>query len=600
MAKEKEEKKVNKKSIKKNTSKKKDNVKKVDIDKKEEVKEEVVTKVLDEIKKEEVVTEPVLEETIVMAALEDSKADAKIEKKKRFWDEVKSFFILIIIIGLVILGGWLFIKYAKPFDSKKDSQINASSGNDVKSEVSYVSYEKVYDNLTVIGDKYLIDKNDENIKIMDLDLNVLTEFEDDTDYQFLTGIDGGLYAIEYFDIDTSINALFLYVLENDKLVQVKELVDEDTEYNLIMNDDKLVGIYERKTYLSDENSDMVHSNTIYKLSGEESYLGDFTLESEEQLLDMAEDYYIVNNNYVVISENVDDTSLFGIYDLNKDEVVVEPNYDAIYATNKDAFIVEKDGKTGIINSKRKLLVDYEYDFIHDNDDFYVVSKKNKLAIMNSDYELVTDFSFDFQGYWDREPEYYYKLCCANFNTFKVYKHNDRYVLTINYGLYGAAEDGYKKNESYIISEDGSYLTIEANLFEINGDYATAYLFESKELIVYETEEFKELYRLDFSDYDYDEMINSKMFGDSLIVSLDSALYYNIEDGKEKDETVLYTKDNVTFKYNYEEDTVVALVDGKTFEFDIYNVGMLGAYPVDLEDGSFYFITGDEFVKINKR
>ena len=54
------------------------------------------------------------------------------------------------------------------------------------------------------------------------------------------------------------------------------------------------------------------------------------------------------------------------------------------------------------------------------------------------------------------------------------------------------EDEYEKNESYIISEDGTYLTIEANLFEINGDYATASLFESKELIVYDTKEFKEL------------------------------------------------------------------------------------------------------------
>ena len=225
MAKEKEEKKVTKKDIKKKPSKKKENVKKVDIDKKIEKDPEV-----EEVKVQEVVTEPVVEETIVMAAVEDEKIDTKVEKKKRFWEEVKSFFILIIIIGLVILGGWLFVKYAKPFDSKNGNQVS-SSGSEVESETAYITYKKEYDYLAVIGNKYLIDSDEDSIKIMDLDLNVLTELDDDTEYQFYVGTDGGLYAIEYFDLDTSVNAFFLYVLENDKLVQVKEFVDDNTKYN---------------------------------------------------------------------------------------------------------------------------------------------------------------------------------------------------------------------------------------------------------------------------------------------------------------------------------------------------------------------------------
>lgn len=593
MAKEKEEKKVTKKDTKKKPSKKKENVKKVDIDKKIEKEPEV-----EEVKVEEVVTEPVVEETIVMAAVEDEKIDTKVEKKKRFWEEVKSFFILIIIIGLVILGGWLFVKYAKPFDSKNGNHVN-SSGSDIKSETAYITYKKEYDDLAVIGNKNLIDSDEDSIKIMDLDLNVLTELDDDTEYQFYVGTDGGLYAIEYFDLDNSVNALFLYVLENDKLVQVKEFVDDNTKYNLIMNDEQLAGIYERKPVIDGDNG-IMNQTAIYKLNGDKLNLENYELESESKLLGDDEEYFIINNNYAVVSGIIEDETLFGLYDLNIGKIVIEPSYDAIYSTKNNSFIVEKDGKTGIINSKRKLLVDYEYDFIDDNGYFYVVSKKNKLAIMNSNYELITGFDFDFQGIWDNEPEYTYKLCCTNFNTFKAYKHDDQYVLTINYGPYGVAEDGYEKNESYIINEDGTYLTVEANLFEINGDYATASLFESKELIVYDTKEFKELYRLDFSDYDYDELIYAEMFGDSLIVSLDSDIYYNLEDGKEKDANITYAKGNVTFKYNYDEETVTAEVDSKKFNFDIYNVGMLGAHPVDLENGDFYFITGDEFVKINKR
>lgn len=593
MAREVEKKKDNKKVTKKNSSKKKDSVKKVVIDKKEEIKKEI-----DEVLVEEVVTEPVVEETIVMAAIDEENKDTKVEKKKRFWEEVKSFFILIIIIGLVVLGGWLFSKYAKPFDSKNDNRIN-SSDTDVETDISYVSYKKEYDKLTVIGNKYLIDSNDDNIKIMDLDLNILTELEDETDYQFFIGIDGNLYAVEYFDLDTSVNALFLYVLENDKLVQVKEFVDDNTVYNLILNNAKLFGIYEQKKV--NDKDGIIWEKAIYKLNGDRLELGNYWLESGSALIDAYDDYDVVNNNYVVVSKSDDGKSLFGIYDLNIGKLIVEVSYDAIYATEKDAFIVEKDGKTGIINSKRKLLVDYEYDFIADNGDFYVVSKNNKLAIMNSDYELITDFDFDLQSYdKDFEPTYYYQLCCAHVNGFDAYMFEDKYVLSINGSERYFTDTDYEKHETYIINEDGTYLTIEANYFDINGKYATASLSESRELVVYETEEFKEVYRLDFSDYDYDELIYSEMFGDSLIVSFDSDIYYSLEDGKEKDANITYVKGDVTFKYNYDEEIVTMGIDGKKYDFDIYNLDISEVYPVDLENGDFYFITSDEFVKINKR
>ena len=61
------------------------------------------------------------------------KEDIKKEKKVRFWDEVKSFFIIVLIIGVVILVGWLFIKYAKPIErNKKDDNAIISDNKDYK------------------------------------------------------------------------------------------------------------------------------------------------------------------------------------------------------------------------------------------------------------------------------------------------------------------------------------------------------------------------------------------------------------------------------------------------------------------------------------
>ena len=55
--------------------------------------------------------------------------------------------------------------------------------------------------------------------------------------------------------------------------------------------------------------------------------------------------------------------LYGLIDRNGNEVIapIYDNIDDIYKT--DAFIVEKDGKTGIINSKGKQLLPIEYDKI---------------------------------------------------------------------------------------------------------------------------------------------------------------------------------------------------------------------------------------------
>jgi hypothetical protein len=180
--------------------------------------------------------------------------ETKIEKKKRFWDEVKSFFILVIIIGLVILVGYLFIKYAKPIEWKKNDENKDEiiiKDNEKYNVLSYVSEVKD-SSLKLINNKYLVEYSGKNItKIMDIDLNILYESDEDEKYIISEGVDGKFYAYTNSDLEEGL-VLNLYVLENEKLVEVKEFAKTGVYYVPLYTDNYLVGIVGNNCYLNED------------------------------------------------------------------------------------------------------------------------------------------------------------------------------------------------------------------------------------------------------------------------------------------------------------------------------------------------------------
>lgn len=533
---------------------------------------------------------------------------SKEEKKKRFFDEIKSFIILVIIIGVVILAGWLFYKYAKPFNKEPKVENKVVETNDY----TYVTYNVTSDDnrLEFIGNNYLIEYNgDELVKIMDKYSNVLYEAINIENYSFIEGIDGNLYAIEYLDIDDE-NLFNLYVLENSKLVQVSEFIDENTYYSLIIykyfdnfnysylissgGTEKLIGVYSNTEYM-DGDLNEIREEVIYTLDNKEYELEDVHLDCDIVRENDDAPFYTASERYIVVKN---DKSQYGLYDLQEGKVIIEPDYEGLYTANDGNYVAIKNGKAGIINKKLKKLVDFEYDFIDINDGYYIVSKNSKLAVMNSDFKLVTGFDFDYQSLGE---EYSYR-CLDSINSFLVLKLDDRYVLTINNGELDSDLDvNYNKSETYIINSDGTYKTIKANEFDFSDDYAYAYLKDEKKYQLYDTENFEIISTIDLSDYDYDNYPSASIIGDVICIDLDSELYFAISTGEDLE--VLMTHQviiNGDMKIDIDMSNYNVTLTAYDKELETIGIDITDLDYNVLEDEASYFITSTNYVLVEKK
>ena len=565
---------------------------------KDKKKEETV-EVIEEVKIEDNL---INESENVTQSSEPLKEEVKKEKKRRFWDEVKSFFILIIIIGLVVLGGWLFIKYAEPIEwnKKNKDKENEVITTDAYNIATYTVDEGEGKYLSLLGEKYLVEyDNYIPVKIMDRYTDVLYEVSSGEEYTLRVGIDGNLYAVEYLDSENDWNKFNLYVLENEKMVLEKEFIEDNTHYNFLVNEGNLVGVVGTSEYINDEGLDVLE-NTIYTIDDNEYILNDYDIIGDETRLGVDSDYITDNKDYLIIRDGEDGAYEYGLYDLKNGEVVINPTYEGLYTSFDGNYVAIKDGKAGIINKKLKKLVDFEYDFIAIQEDYYVVSKNNKLAIMDSKFNLVTGFDFDYQK-TDYDLKYTYNLCCTSFNTFVSYKVNDKYILTINNEEINR-ELKYDKSETYIIDSNGKYKTIKGNYFDANKEYAYAYLKETKEIVFYDSTTFEKTYTLDFSGYDYNEMPYIKVIGNNIIASLSSDLYYNFENGEELQIPLLYTFEvnGVKFEYDLENSEFKMLADGKEVASFSYEPSNYDSLYEMYDENTLYYNHGLGYVIIEKR
>ena len=490
------------------------------------------------------------------------KEEVKVEETPRrrinFWSELKSFFIILIIIGLFVLGGWAWYSHMKdhPEGRKKEAE-KVVVGYDYRvinkeEKKSYQSDEDllIYDN-----------KDGMLAKIIDSKGNVL--FEGEADYSYvIRGIDNKLYVIND-ELAEEENVTTVSVVKEGKIETAFKISKENVYFSMLLyaNDEvsspRLIGFSGRDVN-NDSGEFQVDKTYIVNLNNEVSELEGYVLQGDTAVNSADSPITTHNDTYVTFS-NYDNTE-YGLYNYKTNSVAIEAKYDKLYSTYNNSFIAVKDKKAGIINANEKILTVFEYDFIDRHKDFYVVGKDDKLAIMNKSYEFVTGFEFDYQRAY-KEQEYEYTPCCATFNSFEAYKYGDKYLLVTNYGSNVTQGFTYPVNEAYIIYSSGKYETIDEDAIDYLDDGLL--IFNAKErTYTYYDMDLEEKSTIDMSSYAYaKEAQNFYMFGDIAGV-FDKNVFFNLDTGKEvEDDRIVY--ENKNFKVVYDKKNVTIYVDGES-------------------------------------
>ena len=529
---------------------------------------------------------------------EDSRIDKKEQKKKNFWSEVKAFFAIILIIGFTVLGGFLIYKYVKPIEKDKpakDEETKIVESNDYKTVVYTAQDERT---LQVIDDRYVVESKDSVLyKVMDMDRNIL--FEGKEDYSELyVGIDDELYLI--FNDTKNEGSLSLYKFIDKELQEISVLNTSNYYYVPMVytnnGTDKLVAILGQSYNFVEDNEDFDMINEVINLDGEKQEVKDYIFEGDSARLGFDMPVYSNSSRYfVVYTEN---GSKRGVYDIQNEEIVISGKYSELYTTKNGNYIAVKNGKTGIVNLKSKILVDFKYDFISDYGEFYVISKNKKLGILDKDYKVVVEPKFTYQE--SDEYGFNYNKTDSFYDSFIASKYNDKYVLTVNANEL-VADLNYKIHETYVIDGTGEYITIKANEFNIYDNLIYGYDKDSKKYTIYDNT-FAEKYVIDLNGYDFEsnprlEYVNEN----SIVVYMDSTLYFDALTGDEIDSLrdATFVADKIEFKYSNKNRNVTLKVNGDTLSTYDYDARMGTKFYTIVKDKMYYYVSDNLYVMVRK-
>lgn len=532
----------------------------------------------------------------------------KKEKRKKAFGEFKAFLIIIIILGLVILGGWYWYTHIYKDNTKGSEQTTEkiSDYNIISYDTSSNSHE-----LSILDNKYLYEHYENKIfKIMDMETNVL--YEGETEYtDIYLGTDDKIYII-LNEIGENESVVYLYTLENSALTEVTNFTDQGISYHNILykesdDESKLLGFTGYKTSINENNEDEI-TTYIRLLDGSVTELTTGTiLYGDEATSSQATDIYTNNSKYIVTSK-VDDNAnrTYGLYDLeNKKEIISSDTYSELVSLNSTSFVATKNNKTGIIDSTQKIIVDYNYDFIAPYEDFYIVCQNDKLALMDSNYKLITDFTYTYNKRLDEANEYYYRLTEEQYNTVVAYHLNDKYLLINSNYL---TPDTGTTNTAYIISSDGT--STEVTYYRYQYDETNNYIYfideTNKQYTVYDNN-LNKLYTLDMSNYDLgDTYANIAIEGNSIVMYKvvesvrEDITYFKLEDGTETKETPIYTKEvgdsKLTYNYNKKKLTItIASEENKSYDITDFD----SEYLVELNETDYYYISNNLYLLVKK-
>lgn len=597
-----ESKKETKVETKSKTTKEPEKVEKIkEVKAKEEVKKS-------KPKKTKKITEADLEKTTVFVSeeftnkkLELEQKAIKKQKRREILKEIRAFFILVICIGLISLGAWYWYTHIYNQEPKREHQSEKVEKKvDEYKTVKYtIANEDDY--LEVLNDSFLLEKDKKYIyKIMDLKGNTLFEGKETFEHIY-EGVDNQIYAYNINGTEFE-SIVELYRLEDNSFKRIETISYPNVKLNSITYEDengfkKLIG-FSGTSSTYDEDLNSIVETKVYTIKEKELSLKNYYIAGDNESTHQT-DIITYDPTYIIIYTYENGKKNYGLYDLKEDHLVIKPQYEGLY-TNGINYIAIKNGKAGVITSKLKKIVDFQYDFIDRQDSYYVVSKNNKLAIMDEDYHLVTNFVFDYQKTNDNQS-YSYNLEKDNINTFKSVKKNNTYILTINNG----EELGYtyNKHETYIITNSKEIKTITSNLFHASNNNSLVYSYdkENKKYTIYD-QELEKSYDINLSEYDYNNYPTIELVNENtLAINLNSKIYFNYETGEEIEHYQDYQTvvNGVKITYDNSKENVEYQVNNETLATIPVDVNKNHDYYHKIDDKVFYYNTGKDYVYIEK-
>lgn len=434
--------------------------------------------------------------------------------------------------------------------------------------------------------KYLDNKNNESKK----DVNTKIEEQDnkeDIKYKIIKKRNEKYVeelSEEKYNIKDEIGTTKVTISNKNTKELVKEYQFSDNEgcsFNKIIYDEKILGYIENHYYEEDNRKTKICTylndcfETDYEVIGEGVRLG------------CDDDYYTNNKDAIIVGKD-DKVALLS---LRTGKLVSDFVYDDMYGINDNHYISIKDGKSGIVDEKYNVLVDFVYDFIDAYEAFYVVCKDGKLAIMDENYKLITDFSivanFD-------PKDYSYTPCCGYENPLYAIKVGNNYVLNTHNADYWHNELKEQDAYMYLIKADGSYEKIDNAWYLLKFNDTLFYVTNNKRISSpSENATIKEIST--FYDNNFNKLytINDEYF-DSIFPNVmesgsdEDSKFYDTTTGKEILTLPKYEFYNISLEY-----VKVQLVGGYTsWEYNLYVDGNLFLKDINNvkfnKDGSFTF------------
>lgn len=521
----------------------------------------------------------------------------KKEKAIRVLDEIKAFLILAAVVSFVILGIWYWYTHLYNRDGISRTGEKIEEKVDEYKGTKYIAGVDHY--LDVLDDRYVIEYLDNTLyKVMDMNSNILFDGTEDFD-NLMIGTDGSLVLFTEADADFQ-NIITIKKIDDKEIKEFKSINKAGVYFKQIQylnenNNLELLGFYGVEEYVDDELNEITNTY-IYTVDGKEYELNNLMVVGEEL---SKNDIVSLDQRYLIIKDIK--TNLKGVYDLLNSEQVIKPQYDDLYKDTDTNYIVSRNGKYGIVTNHLKKILDFEYDFIDNNDEYYVVAKEGKMAIMNKDYKLITKYEFDFQVN-ELIPTYSHK---GDYNSFKSYKVNDKYILSINANE-NKLDIDYPKREIYFINDDGTYEIVKDTEIFVEDDLVYSFDKDKKEYTLYNND-LKRMYSINIQDYDYDGYAKLRLEnGNTLVLELNTMIYYDYETGSEIDGVKDYENsvDGITIKYTSSDKVLQYIVNEKVIvEVNLKNDKLLSdkysTFYKITDDGLLHFATNKNYITIKK-
>ena len=458
-------------------------------------------------------------------------------KKKRKLKKglIKKFIILIImlIIGIACITGAIYWV-----------NINKEEIIQVFARYNYKVYKTTSDKIEILNDNYIIEKDKDGIveKITEFNNSVLYQNNNDkTVYTLIEGIDNQLYM---YSVDKNID---LYCINKEK--RLIATID-NSKKNIVPiifidsnNHEILLGFY--------------GNNSVYTLDKKQ-----YTINGYELIGNNDKSKIItLNKNEIIVVKN----NKYGIYDIKDNVTLIDPKYDKINNYDDTYYIAFKGKEAGIINSKEKVVLDFDYDLIKKN----IVIKNDRLALLNNNFEIITKYDF---------------------------KDNNAYVLTID-RKYLLVTDGV----AYLINNNGTYSSIKENIIvcDNNNDFYYSYNAKEKEFVIYD-DNLDKKYSIFVDNYDIKNGTIYK-FGNTIVIN---DTYYNFDTGEVLDKINMNILELSNVNIKYEKNNINVFVNDKkiyNYEYDVKtNKGKYMNVINNNINNGFYIINDGEVLVIRKK